>query len=56
MQKLLRDYTNGDKAQLDDATFVTQLVQDTEALNLIAHEGIKATRLHVSLTALLLRA
>lgn len=56
VQKLLREYTDGDKAQLDDAAFVTQLVQDTEKLNLITYEGIKPTRLQVSLAALLLRA
>lgn len=56
VQKLLREYTDGDKAQLDDATFVTQLVQDTDQLNLIAQEGIKPTSIQVSLAALLLRA
>ena len=56
MQKLLREYTDGDKAQLNDATFVAQLVQDTDKLNLIAHEAIKPTHLQFSLAALLLRA
>lgn len=56
VQKLLREYTDGDKTRLDGASFVTRLVQDTEKLNLIAYEGIKPARLQVSLTALLLRA
>ncbi|KJH70220.1 helicase-related protein [Aliterella atlantica] len=55
VQKLLRDYTDGNKAQLDDASFVSQLVQDTDKLNLIAQEGIKPSSLKVSLAALLLR-
>ena len=56
VQKLLREYTDGDKAKVDNATFVVQLVQDTDTLNLIADEGIKPTSLQVSLAALLLRA
>ncbi len=56
VQKLLREYTDGDKAKLDDAAFIVSLVQDTEILNLIADEGIKPTSLKVSLAALLLRA
>ncbi len=56
LQKLLREYTDGDKVKLDDATFVVSLVQDTDTLNLIADEGIKPTSLQVSLAALLLRA
>ncbi|MBD2202688.1 helicase [Calothrix sp. FACHB-1219] len=56
VQKLLREYTDGEKSKLDDATFVVSLVQDTDILNLIASEGIKPTSLKVSLAALLLRA
>lgn len=56
VQRLLREYTDGDKATLDDATFVTQLVQDTDKLNLITQDGIKPTSLQVSLAAFLLRA
>lgn len=56
VQKLLRDYTDGSKAQLDDTSFVSQLVQDTDKLNLIAQEGIKPSSLKISLAALLLRA
>jgi hypothetical protein len=56
VQKLLREYTDGDKAKLDDAAFIVSLVQDTDILNLIADEGIKPTSLKVSLAALLLRA
>ncbi len=56
VQKLLRDYTDGSKAALDDEAFVVQLVEDTDKLNLIATEGIKPTSLQISLAALLLRA
>jgi len=56
VQKLLREYTDGNKANLDDETFVMQLVEDTDKLNLIATEGIKPTSMQVSLAALLLRA
>jgi hypothetical protein len=52
VQKLLREYTDGAKAQLDDAAFVTHLVQDTEILNLIVYDGIKASTLQVSLAAI----
>lgn len=56
VQKLLREYTDGDKSKHDDANFIINLVQDTDTLNLIASEGIKATSLKISLAALLLRA
>lgn len=56
VQKLLRNYTDGAKSKLDDATFVSELVEDTNALNLIASEGVKPTSLKVSLAAILLRA
>ncbi len=56
VQKLLREYTDGDKVTLDDVTFIAQLVQDTDKLNLIAQDGIKPSSLKVSLVALLLRA
>jgi hypothetical protein len=56
VQKLLRDYTDGDKAKLDDVDFVTQLVQDTEKLSLLTIEAIIPTIVQVSLAAFLLRA
>jgi superfamily II DNA or RNA helicase len=56
VQKLLRDYTEGSKINLDDETFIVQLVQDTDQLNLIAMDGIKPTSLGVSLAAILIRA
>ncbi|ODH03087.1 helicase [Nostoc sp. KVJ20] len=56
VQKLLKEYTDGNKAILDDENFVIQLVQDTDKLNLIVFEGIKPTSIQVSLAALLLRA
>ncbi len=55
VQKLLREYTDGDKAQLEDLVFVTQLVEDTNKLNLIVNDGIKPASLKVSLAALLLK-
>lgn len=56
VQKLLRDYTDGSKAQLETLTFVTKLVKDTDEKNLILSEGIKPATLSVSLSAMLLRA
>ncbi|MGH2414728.1 MAG: C-terminal helicase domain-containing protein, partial [Microcystaceae cyanobacterium] len=55
VQKLLREYTEGNQIQLSDLEFVKQLVNDTEVLNLLSFEGIKPTRLKASLSALLLR-
>jgi len=56
VQKLLREYTEGSKTNLDDETFIVQLVQDTDQLNLIAMDGAKPTSLGVSLAAILMRA
>lgn len=56
VQRLLREYTDGSKADLNNETFVMQLVEDTDKLNLIATEGIKPTSIQVTLAALLLRA
>jgi hypothetical protein len=56
VQKLLRDYTDGDKAKLDDVDFAIQLVQDAEKLSLLTIEGIIPTSLQVSLAAFLLRS
>ncbi|MBN3871562.1 MAG: helicase [Nostoc sp. JL33] len=56
VQKLLKEYTDGNKAGLDNEDFVIQLVQDTDRLNLILNEGIKSTSIKVYLAALLLRA
>ncbi len=55
VQKLLRDYTDGDHSQLDDYEFIKQIVNKTELLNLLNFEGIKPTSLKASLSALLLR-
>ncbi len=55
VQKLLRDYTDGDRLQLNDDEFISSLVNDTEILNLLSFEGIKPVSLKVSLSALLLR-
>ncbi|MHC5716907.1 MAG: helicase-related protein [Nostoc sp.] len=56
VQKLLKEYTDGNKAGLDNEDFVIQLVEDTDRLNLILDEGIKSTSIKVYLAALLLRA
>ncbi|MGL5083849.1 MAG: hypothetical protein ACRC8A_20390 [Microcoleaceae cyanobacterium] len=56
VQKLLRDYTDGVKAELETSAFVIELVKDTDEKNLILSEGVKPTTISVSLLALLLRA
>ncbi len=56
VQRLLRDYTDGNKITLDDEQFVIQLVRDTDKLNLLPDNGIKPTSMQVSLAAILLRA
>jgi superfamily II DNA or RNA helicase len=56
VQKLLRNYTDGAKAQLNAPAFVLELVKDTEEKNLILSDGIKPISLSISLSALLLRA
>ena len=55
VQKLLKDYTTGEKSKLDSDTFVSQLVADTNNLNLLAIDNGKASSLQMSLDALLLR-
>ncbi|UZQ53701.1 hypothetical protein OOK60_14535 [Trichothermofontia sichuanensis B231] len=56
VQKLLRDYTDGTKAQLETSTFITELVKDTDEKNLILSDGVRPTTLSVKLLAMLLRA
>lgn len=56
VQKLLRDYTNGVKAELETSAFIAELVKDTDEKNLILRDGIKLSTLSVSLSALLVRA
>ncbi len=56
MQKLLRGYTDGPKAQLETSAFVTELVKDTDEKNLIMKDGVKPTSLSINLLAMLLRA
>lgn len=55
VQKLLRAYTDGNRATLEDADFVVQLVSQTDTLNLLDANEIKAVSLRVHLSALLLR-
>ncbi|MGJ3250529.1 MAG: helicase-related protein [Elainellaceae cyanobacterium] len=55
VQKLLRNYTDGTNADLEDVVFVQQLVTDADALSLLGSEEIKAVNLRVELSALLLR-
>lgn len=56
VQRLLRDYTDGTKAQLDSLRFVVELVKDTDEQNLILADGLKPTALSISLSAMLLQA
>lgn len=56
VQKLLRDYTDGAKAQLETSTFVIELVKDTDEKNLILGDSVKPTALSISISAMLLRA
>jgi hypothetical protein len=55
VQKLLREFTDGDRSNLSDSEFIEQLVKDTNTLNLLGFEVIKPTTLKASLSALLLR-
>jgi hypothetical protein len=55
VQRLLREYTDASKASLEDESFLRQLVEDTDKLNLIGGDGIKVTSLKISLAAILLR-
>jgi superfamily II DNA or RNA helicase len=55
VQKLLKDYTTGEKAKLDHDAFVAQLVADTDKLNLLAIDNAQASSLQVSLQAMLIR-
>jgi hypothetical protein len=55
VQKLLKDYTDGEKSKLEVAEFTVNLVKDVDRLNLVSSEGIKPTTLTVTLNALLLR-
>jgi len=56
VQKLLRDYTDGTKAGLENSVFVAELVKDTDEKNLILSDGVKASTLSIAISALLLRA
>lgn len=56
VQKLLRDYTDGEQSKLANLDFTLQLVQDADKLNLIPTVGIRPTNLQFSLAAFLLRA
>jgi hypothetical protein len=56
VQKLLRDYTDGQKADLEPSLLVIELVKDTDEKNLILEEGIQPAKLSISLSAMLLRA
>ena len=56
VRKLLKDYTEGDKAKLEGGEFLTQLVEDTDLINLLLFDGVKPTKLKLSLSAVLMRA
>jgi hypothetical protein len=55
VQKLLRDYTEGEKSKDGDVIFLKNLVRDTEYLNLIDFDRAKPTDLKISLVAILLK-
>lgn len=55
VQKLLKDYTEGDKSNLSDTQLIQQLVNDTALLSLINYDTTQAKSLTISLNALLLR-
>lgn len=54
IQKLLRDYTDGAKAQLETADFVAKLVKDSDEKNLVLNDSVKPSLLSISLSAMLL--
>jgi hypothetical protein len=54
VQKLLKQFTDGDKSKLGNDDFIKQLVSDTDKLSLIDMEVIKPSKLTVSLSALLM--
>jgi hypothetical protein len=56
VQKIMKDYTDGEKAKLEGEQFLIQLIEDTDMLNLLSFDGIKPTTLRLSLSALLMRA
>jgi hypothetical protein len=55
VQKLLKDYTDGEQSQLNDEQFILGLVEDTEQLNLLTFDKAKPSSLKLSLSAMLLR-
>jgi hypothetical protein len=55
VQKLLKDYTDGEPSQLDDQKFILGLIQGTEQLNLLTFDTAKPSSLKLSLSAMLLR-
>jgi hypothetical protein len=56
VQKLLRNYTEGEASKLEISNFILQLVFDTSRLSLLPTDTVKPTSLSVSLSAMLLRA
>ncbi|MEM8586073.1 MAG: helicase-related protein [Bacteroidota bacterium] len=55
VQKLMREYTDGNSSQLSNEDFVSQLIFEVDALNLLASDEIRAVSLRVSISALLMR-
>ena len=55
VQKLLKEYTDGSKSELNYSDFLEQLVNDVDQLNLLQMDGIKPTHVKVSLSAVLVR-
>lgn len=54
IQKLLKQFTDGNNSKLTDDKFINQLVAETDKLSLLELEKTKATKLNFSLSALLI--
>ena len=55
VQKLLKEYTDGSKANLNNNELVIKLVEDTNLLNLLSFDEVRASSLRMSLASLLLK-
>lgn len=55
VQKLLKEYTDGQKSKLNNSDFVEKLVNDVDELNLLQMDGIKLTYFKMSLSGILVK-
>jgi len=55
VQKLLKDYTDGDKSQSKDSRFIKSLLSEVSELSLIDWETTKPVSCTVNLIAMLLK-